>query len=83
MAYTIRGRRVAYDNIISTAKNIGKERTILGNAGSTEKYGAGGNVSIGSTEPTSDSTPAREHMIPVSGTGKTTLWPAECMVSTQ
>ena len=80
MSYVQRTARLAYDNIAVGAAT-GKERTILGNAGSTEKFSGGSNVSIASTEPTSDY--ARNRMIASSGAGVTTLHPRENISSTQ
>lgn len=47
MAFNLRGRKVAYDNI-AVAQATGRERTILGQTPSTEAIGGG---TGGSTDP--------------------------------
>lgn len=83
MSYVIRTARCAYSNI-AIGSATGKERTILGNAGSTEQYAGGSRIRAGadgatspmaaSTEPTTDF--ARSRIITSSG-GVTSLHPRE------
>lgn len=86
MSYTLRTARVAYDNI-AVASATGKERTISGSAGSTERPSGGsliitadGHTSApeSSSEPTSN---ARNRLITSTG-GVTTLPPRETMINT-
>jgi hypothetical protein len=77
MSYNIRGHRVAYSNI-ADGSATGKERTISGNGGTTEKYSGGERLKTSeggvSTEPTSDF--ARDRIKSSEG-GVTSLWPRE------
>jgi len=82
MAYTIRGRRVAFDNIL-VGTVASKEITAIGSSGSvsgpSETYFGGSNQAIGATRPTSKD--ATDNMLTVSG-GKTSEWTNETMANT-
>lgn len=60
MSYTLRSRRVSFDNIANGSVS-GKERTILGNAGSTEAYR--GNELVFSSSGNATTDIAIEHFI--------------------
>lgn len=77
MSFTLRSQRVAYDNIVNgndaATATAGKERTILGNAGSTERTGGKDLMSVGAAR----STDKALNRIITSAGGKTTLEPQE------
>lgn len=82
MSYTIRGRRVAFDNIlVGTAAS--KEITAIGSSGCvsgpSEKYFAGGLPGISTTAPTS--TDSTDNVLTVSG-DKTSVWINETIINT-
>ena len=81
MAYTIRGRRVGYDNIASGSA-AGKEQTAVGTSGVvsgvSQKYGGGSGQAKDTTLPTS--TDSFDNIITVSG-DLTSVWPLETMKS--
>jgi hypothetical protein len=82
MAFTIRGRRVAFDNI-AVGSATGKEQTAVGTtgvvSGPSETYFGGSNQAVAATRPTSkDST---DHLYTVSG-DKTSEWINETIINT-
>lgn len=91
MAYTIRGRRVAFDNI-AYASAAGRESTARGTSdwvsGPSEKYGGGSNIitAVGQTSPPEassepTSTNSRDNMYTASG-DKTSTYINETIINT-
>jgi hypothetical protein len=82
MSYTIRGRRVAFDNIL-VGTVASKEITAIGSSapvsGPSEKYFAGGLPGLSTTAPTS--TNATDNLLTVSG-DKTSVWINETIINT-
>lgn len=82
MSYTIRGRRVAYDNIL-VGTVASKEITAIGSSapvsGPSETYFGGSNQAIGATRPTSKD--ATDNMLVSTGSA-TSVWTNETMVNT-
>ena len=82
MSYTIRGRRVAFDNIL-VGTVASKAITAIGSSGPvsgpSETYFGGSNQAIGATRPTSKN--ATDNVLTVSG-GKTSEWTNETMANT-
>jgi hypothetical protein len=82
MSYSIRGRRVSFDNIL-VGTVASKEITAIGSSGPvsgpSETYFGGSNQAIGATRPTTKD--ATDNMLTVSG-GKTSEWTNETMANT-
>ena len=82
MSFTIRGRRVAFDNI-AVGSATGKQQTAVGTSGvvsgPSEKYFAGGLPGLSTTAPTS--TNATDNML-VSTGSYTSVYTNETMINT-